>query len=389
MRKKKTETLPAPEQGAVQPAIAETQEARHHPCGPSKWPALLECPCFESRPATEDTQRGTELHALFEAVMNGTYEGEPADAMEYHVVNAATEFLKSANTGRFYVEQEVELPPPNDSPRTRSEFHGRLDLAWLDKSSGDLHVVDLKLSENPDRDHRPQLLAYAAGMMWLVKYTPRLIYLHMVYADTGDTTQEIVPGDEAWTEYNANYRRIEFIWKEQQTNPMKPRQCGFCDLCAKFAACSAVRAVVERATPRLADAAKPEVWADYSAERKAQVCALADMLSKWCTAVKENAAADAKAGLVIQDEAHGIYYTTQERKGRLVIPDVQHAWNILKAHLTAEGYRACLTANLSGLTAALKLTGLKPVEVNAMLERCGVRLPSTTVFVRRGLKESA
>ena len=58
MRKKAIIT-PAPEQGAVQPAVAENRDAQHHPCGPSKWPALLECPCFQSRPPTEDTKRGT------------------------------------------------------------------------------------------------------------------------------------------------------------------------------------------------------------------------------------------------------------------------------------------------------------------------------------------
>ena len=98
---------------------------------------------------------------------------------------------------------------------------------------------------------------------------------------------------------------------------------------------------------------------------------------------KENASEDAKAGIVIQDEHNGIYYGTQERKGRLVIPDVQQAWEILKPYLTAEGYRGCLSVNQTELKSALKLAGLKPAEVNATIERCGNRLPPTLVFVRR------
>ena len=386
--RKKANIMPAPDnKGAVQPAVAENREAQHHPCGPSKWPALLDCPCFQSRPPTEDTQRGTELHALFEAVMNGAYDGEPTDMMEIHVVNAARKLQQSANTGKFHVEEMVELPPPSDSPSTKSEFYGRMDLAWRNWDTGDLHVLDLKLSENPDRDHRPQLLAYAAGMMRRMGYTPTLVYLHVLYADSGNVTQEVLAGDDAWTEYNANYKRIEAIWKGQ-ANP-SPRQCGWCDLCAKFTACPAMNAVVEKASPRLADAAKPERWADFTSKQKAQACALADTLSKWCTAVKENAAADAKAGELIEDAEHCIFYAVQERKGRFVIPDVQAAWEILKPHLSAEGYRACLSVNQTELKNALKQAGVKLSEVNALVEQCGTHLPSTTVFVRKGVKEVA
>ena len=137
----------------------------------------------------------------------------------------------------------------------------------------------------------------------------------------------------------------------------------------------------------LADA--PEHWPEYSPARKAQLCVLADAVIKWGEAVKENAAEDANAGEIIEDPAHGIYYGTQERKGRLVIPDVQRAWEILKQHLTAEGYRGCLSVNQRVLKSALKLAGMKPAEVNETIERCGNRLPSTLVFVRKGLKESA
>lgn len=367
---------------------APSLEGAHHPCGPSKWPALLECPVYQSRPPTEDTKRGTDLHAVFEAVMRGSYDGEPTDMLETHVVNAAREFLQSANTGRFYIEEPVELPPPNDSPRTKGEFHGRLDLAWRDWDTGSLHIVDLKLAENPDRDYHAQLLGYAAGMMRRMGYTPRVVYLHVVYADTGNITEEALAGEDAWSEYNANYRRVESIWKGE-ANPLSPRQCGWCSLCAAFTTCPAMKEVVDKANPKLEEAAKPEVWATFPSERKAQLCALADTIQRWCVAVKENAAADAKAGELIEDAEHCIWFVTQERKGRLVIDDAQRAWNILSPHLTAEGYRRCLSVKPSELKAALQETGMKNADVNALVEQCGTRLPSTTVFVRRGMKEVA
>lgn len=377
MKKTKQNHAPAPTTGA----------APHHPCGPSKWPALLECPCFQSRPPTEDTQRGTELHAVFEAVMKETYAGEPADAMEIHVVNAARKLQQAANTGKFHVEEMVELPPPSDSPSTKSEFYGRLDLAWRNWDTGDLHVLDLKLSENPDRDHRAQLIGYAAGMMRRMGYTPTLVYLHVLYADTGNVTQEVLTGDEAWTEYNANYRRIESIWKGQ-ANPLSPRQCGWCDLCASFTDCPAMKAVVDKAGPRLADAAKPERWATFTSEHKAQLCALADTLQKWCVAVKENAAADAKAGELIEDAEHCIFYSVQARKGRIELP-VKGTWDTVKDCLTPDAFKACLSVSTRKLKEALMATGMKSKEADALMERTGFRGPETSVFVRRGVKEVA
>ncbi|MBP1589582.1 MAG: hypothetical protein ILO10_05250 [Kiritimatiellae bacterium] len=105
--------------------------------------------------------------------------------------------------------------------------------------------------------------------------------------------------------------------------------------------------------------------------------------------MKEHAAADAKAGEFIEDPEHCIFYEVQERRGRFVIPNVLAAWEFVKKHLSAEGYRACLSVNQTELETALQQAGLKLSEVNALVERCGTRLPSTTVFVRKGLKESA
>ena len=135
-----------------------------------------------------------------------------------------------------------------------------------------------------------------------------------------------------------------------------------------------MNAVVEKASPRLADSAKPERWADFTSKQKAQACALADTLAKWCTALKENAAADAKAGELIEDAENSIFYAVQERKGRFVIPDVQTAWKILKPHLTAEGYRACLSVNQTERKNALKQAGVKLSKVNVRGERATTSL---------------
>jgi hypothetical protein len=282
--------------------------------------------------------------------------------------------------GRFYVEELVELPGPGGMSDDTGIW-GRLDLAWIDVDTLDLHVADLKSAENPERNHLPQLLAYAAGMVrHLHLEGPRNVVLHMIYADSSKMTTTTLDIGDASTEYLADYLRIAEIGRGKAC---EPRQCGWCDLCARFTSCPAMQAVAEKASPRLADAAKPERWADFTSEQKARLCALADTLSRWCEAVRDYASEDAKAGECIADPANAIYFGLQERKGRLLIKDVRQTWEVVKPYLTAEGYRRCLSVSQVEIRDALRRTGMKASDVTAMLERCGTRLPPTTVFVRK------
>ena len=366
------------------PALS-SEGAAHHPYGPSRWPALLECPCFESRPPTENAERGTALHALFESVMRGTYDGDPVDAIEQNVVDAARQILRTVEPtlGRFYIEERVELPGPGGTP---SGIYGRLDLAWIDSETLDLHVADLKSSENPDRDYRPQLLAYAAGMArHLDLEGPRNVVLHLIYADSGRITTQTADIGDAMMEYLGHYRRIADIGRGDIG---QPTQCGWCDLCTRFVDCAAMKAVVDRAGPKLADAAKPEVWAEFTPAKKAQLCALADTLAKWCVAVKENAAADAKAGVSVEDAQLGIYYGLQHRAGKWTAT-VDEAWAVLRSTLPREHFTDCLSLSASKLRAKLRAVGKSPKEIEALLEAAGTRGEPSVVFVRRKPTDSA
>lgn len=369
---RKTTQMTVPSAGTVgNPA---DDRSAHHPFGPSRWPALMECPCWQGKPGGDAAERGTQLHAIFEEVLKGN-KHEPRDTFEENVIRAAESILAMAGTPqRWWIEERVQVYTPGGA---KTEIYGRVDVAWKE-TGGDLHVVDLKMVENPDRNHRPQLLPYAFGLIG-EEPVPATIHLHMAYADSGKVTHEALPIAQAWREYVEVYGRIDSIMHSPE--PLPPVQSGWCNLCTSFAECQAPRAVAQNVAGTLADA--PEHWPEFTSARKAQLCVLADAVIKWGESIKEHASEDAKAGIAIQDESNGIYYTTQERKGRLVIPDVQQAWEILKPYLTAEGYRGCLSVNQTELKSALKLAGLKPAEVNATIERCGNRLPPTLVFVRR------
>ena len=369
---RKTTQMTVPSAGTVGNPAAD--RSAHHPVGPSRWSALMECPCWQGKPGGDDAERGTELHSIFEAVLKGN-KPEPNDTFEANVIRAAESILAMAGTPQqWWIEEQVWIYTPGG---TRTDIYGRLDVAWKE-AAGDLHVVELKMIENPDRTYRPQQLAYAFGVIGN-NPVPATVHLHTVFADSGRMTHEAIPISRAWMEYAEIYQRIDDI--RHSPVPLSTNQCGWCNLCARFAECQAPRAVAQNVAGTLADA--PEHWPKFTPARKAQLCVLADAVIKWGEAIKEHASEDAKAGIVIQDERNGIFYTTQERKGRLVIPDVQQAWEILKPYLSADKYRGCLSVNQTELKSALKLAGLKPAEVNATIERCGNRLPPTLVFVRR------
>lgn len=375
--KKLVETAPTTG-AATLPAPAERDA--HHAYGPSKWPALLSCPCYESKPPTADTERGTDLHALFEKVMNGG-EAEPTDSFEYHVIQAARGILHTARAERFYTETRVNIPI--DRTGAASGIFGRLDLAWFDSVTGDLHVVDLKFVENPDRDHRPQLLAYATGILAAHQEAkPQFVFLSVLYADSGKMTEERIATSDAWTMHEANYADVDDIAKGFAAE-LYPHQCGWCDLCANYASCRAARKVAETVSATLADV--PERWPEFSSARKAQLCALAEAVAKWAAAVKERAGEDAKAGEAIEDPEHGIFYEVRERAGKLYLSTTE-AWAVVRQFIDPDTFKECCDVSQTRLVEALKAAGKKAKEAKALLEAAGTRAASTLMFVRKGVR---
>lgn len=367
-RKKSMRTAPSP-------------EAAHHPYGPSRWPALVECSQWESRPSSEDAERGTALHELFARVLNGEEVAEPDAQFEANVVKLATKFRSMYLEDRdclpvgervMLVEALVHLTTPTGSG---SDIYGRVDCAFMDRARR-LHVVDLKSAEHVDRDHIPQLIGYANGIVSSAGFRPVAVCFHLAYADSGRDLEVQMPVDEVWNRYAELYERIQSIAAGEK---MPPRQCGWCSLCSKHESCPAARAVAETVSATLADA--PERWPQFSPERKAQLCVLAEAVSKWSDAIKRRAGEDARSGILIQDAANGIFYGLQERKGHLAI-DVDKAWQVAKANgIARERFLACLKVDGARFKDELRAE-LPNKDAEAALETCGTRGPSSMAFVR-------
>ena len=362
--------------------------AGHHPYGPSRWSALLDCSQYEGRASSADEERGTALHKLFARVLVGEEVEDPGDLFEANVVKLATKYrsMHLEDKGDLAKGERVllvEVLVWLDVPMGQvSDIYGRPDCAFMDRNHI-LHVIDLKSAENPERDYLPQLIAYASGIVTSTDFDPVAVCFHVAYADSGREVTVQMPADEVWSRYEEFYERIQDIASGNRT---PPRQCGWCSICEHFESCPAPRAVAETVSATLANA--PERWSEFNSARKAQLCVLAEAVCRWGSAIKERAAADAKAGEAIEDPANGIYYAVQERQGRL-LQETDAAWRAVRNLLSPEAYKACLDVSASRLTAALKDAGMAAKDIRALLEECGTRGPSTLVFVRKATQAGA
>lgn len=371
----------------LQEEARENAVDRHHPYGPSRWPALLECPCWEGKGVGEDATKGVRLHAILEQLLKEDSPYDPVDEMELHVVQIAGKIRQMADGAKILSEVTVRLPPPRGYHAHVQDIFGRLDVAWV--TGPELHILDLKMVKSPERDNGPQLIAYAAGLLRELRNPAiRCVCLHVASCDNGGISDigrfDI---DHLFSTYEADYIGIDNVAgtpKEER----KPTQGGWCSICAHFP-CPACMAVAVKAKESLADVAQEGTWNALTPEKKAQNCVLAEFLIKLGEAIKAKAADDCKHGVRIEDPEHGIYYGLQERKGTLRL-DVDAVWGLFKeTGVGREEFVAVTKVDATKAAAALKAHGMTAREAKVRLEECGARGESSVAFVRKPVPEVA
>lgn len=353
-------------------APATMPESSHHLYGPSRWPALAVCARWQGRNAGADAARGTALHERFARALTGQDVPPPSDFFDTNADSLAARLRELAECNPVAVEVCVAVAVPDGAPDLG--VYGRADAAWQDGAN--VHVADLKSVHNPDRDYRPQLLAYASAFFDGEGAVER-VFLHTLYADTGELVTEDYTIEEARRFHAATYKRICGIASGELQE--EPTQSGWCALCARFEACAAPREVAVAVRDTLADV--QERWGDFPPARKAGFCVLAEAVAKWAEAVKKRAAEDAKAGVSIEDVDNRIFFGLQQRAGRLTV-DTARAWEAVRGRLTPEVFKSCLNVDASRLVAALKAGGMKLKEARALVEECGERGKPSAAFVR-------
>ena len=140
--------------------MENTTEKIHAKYSPSRYPALLACSCFESKPPTADTFKGSEVHSKLESFLTelkskGNLEGvdtSTLDCFEWSAYKLA-QYVEQVcpDVHSIMVEQKITLD---------DDTWGWCDIAWVD--GDEIVVIDFKTFKNISRTYEAQLAGYGA-----------------------------------------------------------------------------------------------------------------------------------------------------------------------------------------------------------------------------------
>lgn len=360
----------------------ETTERAHAKRSMSRWCAMLECACFESKPATEATNKGTAVHDklagwLTEYKKTGALPAKPesldfVEAGAYRAAQIIVERLNAEHLTKdaLMIEERVQIEG--------TDVYGYVDVMW--QSDTFLTVLDFKTFYNPSRDYTAQLAGYAYA--YATQHgLPDNMNVKLIVAYGDNPTMPTLITTIKWCKETYSVAMAAF--DKRDAGEAQPQQCAWCDLCVHATTCPAAQAIVKHITtePKYNEALT--AWADLPVVKKAQLLVLAETVVKWADAVRENAKADLLAGLVIEDEENGIKYGLRTTKGRKT-PRTEDCCRMLKAQgVTDDELRAVLKIGATEAKTLLKEHGIKGKEADALIDNvCDFSAPSS-VMVRQ------
>lgn len=390
--------MPAAQDGASPhpaPSFAAPSPTVHHPRGMSRWPAVLACPAYEGSEGGADAAEGTRLHALLAGWLAAMRDGDlspevEVGALSFHEAGAwraATTIRRAVLDlglpfGGLRVEERVTL----FDAANRDVVFGTADCLLVNAERGVVHVWDFKGFYNPGRDYSAQLLGYGLAAALASKTPIERIQWTVLYGDH----EEAESGEATKAEAMEVFHRAMAAFDNRAAHvPAAPKQCAWCELCARFPTCRACAAVAEgvrkefQAAPGsevLSGALTADGWGRLQPTRKAQLLVLAEFCAKFSDAVRAKAKADMLAGETIADPVNGIAYTLRETRGRLRL-DCDALWAAAKGRgVSAADFRACLKPDATEAKKVLRAAGLTAKAADELLESCGTRgAPSQTL----------
>lgn len=352
----------------------ETVAPAHHARGMSKWPAILECPYFEGKGESRDAAMGTAVHGSFAGFVEALKRGEgmpDAEGLSLHEAGA----LRAA---RLVFDEAMAREVPADEIFTERRVEledgvfGTCDAYFADRWEKIVHVYDFKTFFNPGRDYSAQVVGYGLAILDGMEGESDFcredwdIQGAILYGDSPETYRM---RSVEYGEALAIYGDVKQAFMEREGGYGRPRQCNWCELCAKFGGCQACeKAVVS--LPEV-DVLPADVrrgfgtvreWDALEPASKAQLLVLAEFAGKWADAVRARAKADAMAGVVLSDEANGIAFRLRESRGR-ARPRVNELWPLMVAHkVSAEAFRERLSISASDAERLLRDAGMRARE---------------------------
>lgn len=354
----------------------------HHPRGMSKWAPITACPCFEGKEGNQNAEIGTKCHALFADALRAYKDSRKVPS------EAEMSAMPLHEAGALRGAQQVIDNYWGDYPRIEmpvgildSDIYGTPDYCALTERG--CVVVDFKTFFNPGRDYFPQLEGYALAVIQKAykfdEWEDKQAELVIIYGDKPDATEHC---RVKFSDLRSRFEAVTKAFDERDSGKARPHQCNWCEICQNAPACTAWKAVAEHVSGELKDAPNPENWAVFTPARKAQLLVLAESVSKWATAVRDMAKADALNGETLEDAEHGIAFKLRESRGRLT-PRVADLWNHAKVHgVDAQAFMACLSCSSTVATKLLQGTGMKKAEAEAVVKACSDEGKGTVSLVR-------
>lgn len=343
----------------------------HHEFGMSRWPALLDCACFEGIENNKDADFGTGKHEMFahflEQFKQGVECDEPEDLHSRGAYVAAKQIVETikgfdGDMSCLHIEERVDI-----THGLLKGVFGTADAYYAD-DEGRVFVWDFKTFYNPSRDYTAQLVGYAFAVAEKVHYAltrESTIYIGICYGDHPSKNHtEPLTVDDVFNEMHNIYK----VHADIRDGKARPTQCGWCELCKNKASCFAFREVAKSVMNKPDLVGVVEKWSDLTIERKAQLGVIAEAVSKWVDGVREAMKADLLAGGNIEDKANGIKYVLRHTSGRKT-PRPVDAWAMLTSRgVDSNAIKEKLSISASAVKDLLKSVGVKGKAADALVE---------------------
>ena len=301
---------------------------KHHPLGPSNYPAWAKCQCYDNSPErnSSDASAGKAIHKEVEEYFNGSGVATPKTDESIWAVEKIKELSSGAE-----VKCEVLVSAPEAS--ALGGIFGTVDAMW--KSYGDdggvLHIADVKSFSHGESDYMPQLRGYAA-----ICYVAGMcddcgsVSMHILHCGSKSVEEEIVlPSDalDMTLKVLAGHAKGE-----------KSRLCKWCQWCSRVHGCAETNNALT-----VAGSNAPS----FSSLSLAQKLVVLEYISKVSDTIRDEArrVAAHNGGVLEQD---GIRYELKTSKGRAKVSDIcALASNISSPTITGKGGKE---ESITGLT---------------------------------------
>jgi hypothetical protein len=369
----------------------------HHPDGPSQWPAIAECPCFESEKDIEEADiesldeaagekhgsdakgRGQAQHGGLAKALTGQPDAFAGLSVKEEqdvrwTAEAIVEYAASMGYGadEIRVEQRVTMFSPSGFDEL---YFGTLDVRFGP------FICDAKFGD--ERNYVPQLAGYDLPIMEQEGYariTNALFYGRL-------RRKRFFPMDRKTVETIA-YR----ILAKRHSPDRQPKVCSYCGWCQRATYCEALNAKVDVVLAKREDEWGMRLPTMSATAAGADPVLLGAMKWLWKAYLEPWAKSVDYACTVCADQGNTpLGFTKQNEKGRLDIHDPAKAFAALTAAgVPREAIEAAAGFTMKDLAEAYQqATGcpktVAPAKVEALLVAAGAaaRGPATFKLIRQ------